>query len=145
MMALRPAWSYAIKKPGLMCQSQFQSLCAPLGFHGSPAASLSGRDISNQSPNSVFALSLFSASAIISGSTSASYWRRMVFLNPYLRFKATSSRTALIISARGGRGSADRTKFTMFKTFRASFASDAESAKPASKNAANTVLVFFFI
>jgi hypothetical protein len=44
----------------------------------------------------------------------------MVFLNPYLRFRATSSRTARIISARGGRGSADRTKFTMFKTLRVS-------------------------
>ena len=109
------------------------------------AASLSGRDISNQSPNSVFDLSLFSASAIISGSTSASYWRRMVFLNPYLRFRATSSRTALIISARGGRGSADRTKFTMFKTLRASCAFVAWSGRltATATTKAETAIILF--
>ena len=58
---------------------------------------------------------------------------------------AEAIRRGLHLAARGGRGSAERTKFTMFNAFRVSFASDAESAKPASKNAANTVLVFFFI
>ena len=57
---------------------------------------------------------------------------------------AEALRRGFHLAARGGRGSAERTQFTMFNAFRASFASDAESAKPASKNAANTVLVFFF-
>ena len=110
-----------------MNQSQFHKGSC-FGRHGRPAASLSGRDISNHRPNSVSAGSDFAASARSSGSISASYWKRIVFLSLYLRLSATSSRSASAYQARGWRGSSARTKFTTFITARGACAGAGSSA-----------------
>ena len=127
------------------------------GRHGSPAASLSGRDISNQRPNSVSSLSDFIAASNSPGSISASYWNKIVFFSLYLRLSATSSRNASTIHSCEWLWWRLRTKLTTFMTMRGFFAmpSGIDASAPATHGNRHTAataaiqshfrIMFFFM